>query len=93
LLEPKGCGNAGLWTAMENQMQVFHRRRTSPWKSLGAFPHSRSPGRYRMENWKSKNRIPTFPRSVFSLKKSKTKGALTSPVTLVLQAHLWIRKD
>lgn len=55
-----GCGRE------ENQRQVFHRRPTSPWKSLARFPHSRSPGHYRVEKWKSKPRIPPFPRSALT---------------------------
>jgi hypothetical protein len=46
---------------------------TNPWKSLPRFPHSRRPGYDRIEKWKSKGRIPTFPRSVwlFQIKKRK----------------------
>jgi hypothetical protein len=51
---------------------------TSPWKSLPRFPHSRSPDYYRMEKWKSKSRIPTFPRSFFLLKIKTRKESQSS---------------
>jgi hypothetical protein len=44
----------------ENRKQVFHRF-PQPLEIATRLPHSHSPGDDRVEKWKSKIRIPTFP--------------------------------
>jgi hypothetical protein len=76
----------------ENQMQVFHRRPRALGNRWRDSHIPAAPATTAMEKWKSKDRIPTFPRLVSLSKIKKTKGDSIPPVTLVLQAHLWIGK-
>ena len=63
----------------ENQSQVFHRFPQPLEIAKTRFPHSHSPGYDREEKWKSKNRIPTFPSRLLSLKKIKKGGFPWTP--------------
>jgi hypothetical protein len=76
----------------ENPKQVFHRCPRALGNRCRDSPIPRSPDDDRMENWKSKSRIPTFPYSVYLSLKLKMKGESIPPVTLVVQAHLKIGK-
>jgi hypothetical protein len=53
----------------ENRKQVFHRF-PQPLEIATRFPHSHSPGDDRVEKWKSKSRIPTFPTRLMVLYKT-----------------------
>src|ERR1035438_2805904 len=63
-----GCGrrgkpNAGFPSPPHEPLEIAGRDSHIP----------AAPATTRMEKWKSKNRIPTFPRPVFSLKNQKRK--------------------
>jgi hypothetical protein len=74
----------------ENQKQVSLVSH-SPWKSQKArFPHSHSPGDDREEKWKSKTRIPTFPRGFLFFSYLRKEDSLNAGFPVV-QAHRSIR--
>jgi hypothetical protein len=76
----------------ENQKQVSIALPRALGNRCRDFHIPAAPAATRVEKWKSKSRIPTFPRSFICLSNPKTKGESILPVTLVLQAHLKIGK-
>jgi len=69
----KGCGNAGLWTASKTKSR-FSIAAHKPLEIAGAISTFPQPRPFdRMEKWKSKGRIPTFPRSVYLSQNQKRK--------------------
>ena len=88
----KDCGNAGLWTARKTKSR-FSIAAHEPLEIAAAIPTFPQPRiANAMGKWKSRGRIPTFPRRFIPLSNQKTKGAPIPPVTLILQAHLRIGK-
>jgi len=83
----KGCGNAGLWTARKTKSR-FSFAAHKPLEiadAISTFPQPRPCDR--MEKWKSKGRIATFPRSVYFPQNQKRKETqsrlLTSSFRLI----------
>jgi hypothetical protein len=69
----KGCGNGVLWTARKtrNRFSIAAHKPLEIADAISTFPQPRLYDR--MEKWKSKDRIPTFPRSVYLSQNQKRK--------------------
>src|SRR5580658_9746221 len=76
----------------ENQNQVFHRRPRALGNRRRDSHIPAAPDATAMEKWKSKRRIPTFPRLIPLSQNQKRKENSTSTCYPRLQAHLRIRK-
>ena len=82
----------GQWKTRKTK-QRFSNVSHGPWKSPKArFPHSRSPGADRVEKWKSKDRIPTFPLRLSKFKTRRKEDSHERPASTVVHAHRSIRK-
>jgi hypothetical protein len=82
----KGCGNDGLWTVRKTKSRfslTAHEPLEIANHAISTFPQPRLANA--MEKWKSKSRIPTFPRRFPLSQKPKTKGDQSRPVTLVFR--------
>jgi hypothetical protein len=86
-LPEKDCGNAGLWTARKTKDRfsiAAHEPLEIRWRD---FHIPAVPACDRMEKWKSRGRIPTFPRSVYLSQDQKRKETqsrlLTSSFRLI----------
>lgn len=64
----------GVWTAVENQRQVSHRRPQPLEIAEGAIPTFPQPRRG-AEKWKTKSTFPTFPLAVLKVKTESRKEA------------------
>ncbi len=82
----EGCGNDGLW-ALRKTKSRFTSAPTSPLEiahyAIPTFPQPRLATA--MEKWKSKDRIPTFPRLITFSQNQNKKGDQSRPVNLVFR--------
>jgi hypothetical protein len=82
----KGCGNDGLWTVRKTKVRfslTAHKPLEIAHSAISTFPQPRLATA--MEKWKSKSRIPTFPRLITLSEKLKSKGDQSRPVNLVFR--------
>src|ERR1700688_1925959 len=82
----RACGNDGLWTVRKTKSRfslTAHEPLEIANRAISTFPQPRLANA--MEKWKSKSRIPTFPRRFPLSQKPKTKGDQSRPVTLVFR--------
>src|ERR1700689_5637922 len=84
--EMPGCGRRGKPKA------GFHRRPRALGNRWRDSHIPAAPDATAMEKWKSKRRIPTFPRLILSSQNQKRKENSTPTCYPRLQAHLRIRK-